>query len=227
LARDQPKRWSLRLRCQPNQVDRVWDEVLRAHPLRSRNNAFEQPLYGPSVVGMPQVGGRTAVSEPIPVSWTVRQIPSLPGLSKGADCGWPHKSRTGHDPQTPRAFAQDLSASLSPAIRAPAGNCSTCCRFCLPCWAGPGPGCNRPHAVAPPNTTTTRHSGLRAMLVCAADGVATLSNVGADAGRAGPRRSTGGRQLQQLGRCLGGGQDETAKVPVSGVSRSDVPTYTR
>ena len=122
---------------------------------------------------------------------------------------------------------QDLSASLSPAIRAPAGNCSTCCRFCLPCWAGPGPGCNRPHAVAPPNTTTTRHSGLRAMLVGAADGVATLSSVGADAGRAGPRRSTGGRQLQQLGRCLGGGQDETAKVAVSGVSRSDVPTYTR
>jgi hypothetical protein len=65
------------------------------------------------------------------------------------------------------------------------------------------------------------------MLVGAADGVATLSSVGADAGRAGPRRSTGGRQLQQLGRCLGGGQDETAKVAVSGVSRSDVPTYTR
>lgn len=24
---------------------------------------------------------------------------------KGADCGWPHKSRTRHDPQTPGAFA--------------------------------------------------------------------------------------------------------------------------
>ena len=33
------------LRCQPNQVDPGWDEVLRALTLLSRNNAFEQPLY--------------------------------------------------------------------------------------------------------------------------------------------------------------------------------------
>jgi hypothetical protein len=36
------------------------------------------------------------------------------------------------------AFTQDLFASLSPAIRASRGNCSTCCRFCVA--VGPAPG---------------------------------------------------------------------------------------
>jgi len=31
------------------------------------------------------------------------------------------------------------------------------------CWAGAGSGCDRPHAVAPPNTTTTTRSGLRVL----------------------------------------------------------------
>jgi hypothetical protein len=94
----------LRLRRRLNRVDPVFDEVLRALLLLSRNNAFEQPLCGPSVVSVPQVGGRTAVPEPIPVSWTVGWIPSLPVSAKGADCRWPHRSRTGHDSRTLGGF---------------------------------------------------------------------------------------------------------------------------
>src|SRR5215204_1774262 len=48
----------------------VGDEVLRAIPDLIRRNASEQSLCGSSVVGIPQIGGRIAVSEPIPVSWT-------------------------------------------------------------------------------------------------------------------------------------------------------------
>jgi len=51
----------------PNRMHPGWDEVLRAIPERNQKNASEQPLYGPTVVEMPQMVGCTAVSEPIPV----------------------------------------------------------------------------------------------------------------------------------------------------------------
>jgi hypothetical protein len=54
-------------RYQPNRMHPGWDEVLRAIPEPSRRNASEQPLYGPTVVEMPQMVGCTAVSEPIRV----------------------------------------------------------------------------------------------------------------------------------------------------------------
>jgi hypothetical protein len=70
-ASDQRKCWSLRFPA-PTQLDASRrDEVLRAIPVLSRNSASDQPLYGPTLVGAPQMIGFTTVSEPIPVSWTI------------------------------------------------------------------------------------------------------------------------------------------------------------
>ena len=56
----------LRLRCQPNRVDPVWDEVLRVLPCLSRNNASDQPLCDLAAVGLPQIVRCIAMSEHIP-----------------------------------------------------------------------------------------------------------------------------------------------------------------
>ena len=40
-------------------------------PVVSGNNTCEQPICGPSTVGTPRIAGCIAVSERIPVSWTI------------------------------------------------------------------------------------------------------------------------------------------------------------
>ena len=54
-------------RRQSNRMHPVRDEVLRVIAVLSRNSGSEQRLCAPTVVGLPQMVSRTAVSEPIPV----------------------------------------------------------------------------------------------------------------------------------------------------------------
>jgi hypothetical protein len=52
------------LQVQSNRVDPVWEEVLGAPLPLSRNNASEQPLCRPGVVGLLQIVGCTACQNP-------------------------------------------------------------------------------------------------------------------------------------------------------------------
>jgi hypothetical protein len=80
-------------RYQPNRMHPGWDEALRAIPERSRKNASEQPLYGPSVVGDAPDGRLHSGVRTHPCAWTTHLLRAITGDGGRADQPGPIRAK--------------------------------------------------------------------------------------------------------------------------------------